>query len=123
MLRDPLLNGSILFFGKAVTSPPASQFVDDGDIITVGNLKLEILHTPGHTKGGISIKLENRIFVGDTLFYLSVGRTDLPGGSYEQLIKSINKKFMSAPDDTYIYPGHGQFTTVGFERKQNPFIV
>ena len=123
MLTNPLINGSILFFGKTVISPTASRFIDEGDIIKVGNLNLEVLYTPGHTKGGISIKLKNRVYVGDTLFYLSIGRTDLPGGSYKRLLKSINEKLMTLPDDTYIYPGHGQFTTVGYERRQNPFIV
>ena len=79
MLTNPLINGSILFFGKTVISPTASRFIDEGDIIKVGNLNLEVLYTPGHTKGGISIKLKNRVYVGDTLFYLSIGRTDLPG--------------------------------------------
>jgi glyoxylase-like metal-dependent hydrolase (beta-lactamase superfamily II) len=123
MLTNPLMNGSAIFLGRSVKSPPADKFVEEGDIIEVGALKLEVLYTPGHTNGGISIKLGNRIFVGDTLFHLSIGRTDLPGGSYDRLINSIQEKMLSLPDETLVYPGHGESTSIGAERKRNPYIV
>ncbi|NLK52227.1 MAG: MBL fold metallo-hydrolase [Syntrophomonadaceae bacterium] len=117
-----------LFSGMALSGPAADRTVKEGDQIKVGKTVLfEVLHTPGHTPGGISLKLEvegkNLIFVGDTLFNGSIGRTDFPGGSYRQLIESIQQKIMVYPDDTEVYPGHGPGTTVGFERRSNPFLI
>jgi glyoxylase-like metal-dependent hydrolase (beta-lactamase superfamily II) len=117
-----------LFSGSAINGPAADRTVKDGDKIKVGtSIVLEVLHTPGHTPGGISLKMDLEgktiIFVGDTLFNGSIGRTDFPGGSYRQLIEAIQQKIMVFPDDTEIYPGHGPGTTVGFERKGNPFLL
>ncbi len=117
-----------LLSGFAITGPAADRTVKEGDQIKVGNtVTLDVLETPGHTPGGISLKLDVGekvlIFVGDTLFNGSIGRTDFPGGSYRQLIESIQQKLMVLPDDTEVYPGHGPGTTVGFEKAHNPFLV
>lgn len=94
----------------------------DGDIIKEDNIVFEVIHTPGHTPGSISLKLGNKIFTGDTLFQESVGRTDLPGGSEKDLLNSIRKRLMVFEDDTDILPGHGPISTIGHERKNNPFL-
>ena len=104
----------------------ADQLLHDGDVIQVGEtIQLQVIHTPGHTPGGICLKLvgEDLIFSGDTLFQGSIGRTDFPGGSFPELMKSIREKLMVFPDETAVYPGHGPGTTIGYERKYNPFIL
>lgn len=122
MLENPASNFSFLM-GAKVTSPPADRFVKDGDIIKIGNtVELEVIHTPGHSQGGICLKTGNIIFVGDTLFQGSIGRTDFPGGSYKQLIQMIKEKLLCYDDEVVCYPGHGPATTIGFERKRNPFL-
>jgi glyoxylase-like metal-dependent hydrolase (beta-lactamase superfamily II) len=111
------------FFGLNVQkTPEITEFVNDGDSFDFGSLTALVLHTPGHSPGGISIKIENSVFVGDCLFMDSIGRTDLPGGNYDQLIKSINDKLLTLDDTTVVYPGHGPATTIGRERKNNPFL-
>ena len=94
----------------------------DGDVLELGAVKLEILHTPGHTKDGISLLGDNAVFTGDALFAGSIGRTDFLGGSYEELIRSIKTKLLSLPDSITMYPGHGPSTTIGDERQHNPFL-
>lgn len=122
MLENAVSNFSFMM-GSKVTSPAADQFVAEGDIIKIGNtVELEVIHTPGHSQGGICLKVDNIIFVGDTLFQGSIGRTDFPGGSYPQIIKNIKEKLLCYDDDVVCYPGHGPGTTIGFERKHNPFI-
>lgn len=122
MLVNPASNFSFLF-GSKVISPPADQFIDEGDIIKIGNtVELLVIHTPGHSPGGICLKTDNIIFVGDTLFQGSIGRTDFPGGSHKQLIQMINDKLLCYDDEVVCYPGHGPATTIGFERKHNPFL-
>ena len=101
----------------------ADEYIGDGDIISVGGLSFEVIETPGHTPGGISLKAENSVFTGDTLFQGSVGRSDFPGGSHDMLINSIKSKLMVLADDTRVYPGHGMGTTIGRERKYNPFLT
>jgi glyoxylase-like metal-dependent hydrolase (beta-lactamase superfamily II) len=109
------------FGGRAAVK--VGQFVKEGDIVKIGNtVELEVIHTPGHSPGGICLKTDNIIFVGDTLFQMSIGRTDFPGGSYKQLINNIKEKLLCFPDDTVCYPGHGPATTIGFERQNNPFL-
>jgi len=120
-LTDAYLNGSEMV-GMNRTYKEAGVFLEDGDIIEAGGLKFEIIHTPGHTMGGISIKVNNHIFTGDTLFRTSIGRSDLPGGNQKVLLDSIRNKLMSLQDDIVVYPGHGRETTIGYERKNNPFI-
>ena len=96
--------------------------VKDGDELTVGDMKLKFISTPGHTPGGMCILLDNLLFSGDTLFRMSIGRTDLPGGNDEEIIKSITEKLLCLPDETVVLPGHMQETTIGIERRYNPFV-
>ena len=98
------------------------RFVDESDIIEIGNLKASILTTPGHSKGSVCYLFDKCVFVGDTLFYGGVGRTDLEGGSFEQLVHSIKSKLFTLSDDVKVYCGHGPSTTIGREKKYNPFI-
>lgn len=122
MLVNPASNFSLLM-GSKVTSPAADQFMNDGDVIKIGNtVELEVIHTPGHSPGGVCLKSGDIIFVGDTLFQGSIGRTDFPGGSYNQLIKNIKERLLCYDDEVVCYPGHGPATTIGFERQHNPFL-
>ncbi len=102
--------------------PPPDRLLKDGDSLDVADLHFRVLHTPGHTPGGLCLVGEGVVFSGDTLFNYSIGRTDLPGGSYRQLVEGIHTKLMVLPDDTVVYPGHGQETTIGAERTGNPFL-
>lgn len=111
-----------VFLETGTKACPADRTLTEGDKIKFGAYELEVLHTPGHTPGGISLVVDKMIFVGDTLFCGSVGRTDLPGGSYEQLMHSINNKLLSRPDECLVYPGHGPSSTIGKERESNPFL-
>ena len=121
MLVDANKNFSS-FMGKEICSPPADKLLEEGDEISLGTLNLIVIHTPGHTPGGISLVLNNIVFTGDTLFAGGIGRTDLPGGSYQDLIKSIKEKLLILGDDKIIYPGHGSDSTIGEERRTNPYI-
>ena len=103
-------------------SPPPDMEVDEGDILTVGSIELKVLHTPGHSPGGISLVGKGAVFVGDTLFMGSIGRTDFPGGDYQTLISSVRDKLFPLGDDMTVYCGHGPSTTIGRERKFNPFF-
>ncbi len=110
--------------GGPIDSPPKPQIrLKDGDVIDVGDLSFTVLHTPGHSPGGISLYGHGVVFVGDTLFNFSIGRTDFPGCSHRQLINSIKSKLMNLPEDTVVYPGHGPKTTIRNERQYNPFLV
>lgn len=120
-LTNPRKNMS-LFFGFLITSPPAGRLLDGGEKIGIGKLALEIIHTPGHTPGGICIKTGKIVFTGDTLFKDGVGRTDLVGSSERDLFDSIKNKLLVFNDDTVIYPGHGPSSTIGKEKKTNPFL-
>lgn len=102
--------------------PPPDQLLKDGDSLDIGNLHFRVLHTPGHTPGGICLLGDGVVFSGDTLFNLSIGRTDMPGGSYAQLLNGIHTKLMVLPDSTIVYPGHGPPSTIGDERRMNPFL-
>src|SRR6185312_5163451 len=97
----------------------------DGDVIALGAAAFEVRHTPGHTQGSISlwIPAENKLIAGDTLFRDSIGRTDLPGGDGEKILRSIHEKLLTLPDDAIVFPGHGQRTTIGRERAHNPFLI
>lgn len=110
---------------KAEDSPAADRELADGDEVKVGEeIRLKVLHTPGHTLGGISLYSENTgdVFVGDTLFAGSIGRTDFPGGDYNTLISSIHTKLFTLPDSVTVYPGHMHETTIGQEKRTNPFV-
>jgi len=112
-------------YGLSVEDSPApSRYLTDGLRLEFGKRVIEVLHTPGHTQGGCCLLLANEqlVITGDTLFADSVGRTDLPGGSHEQLIASIKAKLMPLPDETVVWPGHGPSSTIGRERRLNPYI-
>ena len=101
------------------------QSVGQADTVKAGSLTANVLHTPGHTEGSICLyfPLEQKLIAGDTLFAGSIGRTDLPGGSFEKIIRSIREKVLALPDETIVVPGHGALTTIGDEREKNPFLV
>ncbi|WP_047151532.1 MBL fold metallo-hydrolase [Aneurinibacillus tyrosinisolvens] len=124
-LGNPDLNGSSRWpmVGGAMSASPAEYEAKQGDVLEIAGMKIDVLETPGHTPGGLSFLFDGHVFSGDTLFAHSIGRTDLPGGNYEQLIASIQDKLMELPDETKVYPGHGQGTTIGFEKAHNPFIT
>lgn len=96
--------------------------VSEKDIFNVGNIKVEVIETPGHTMGGICIKIGNVVFTGDSIFFRSVGRCDLGRASMNTLVKSLKEKILTLPNDTILYPGHGNSTTVKDERENNPFL-
>ncbi|MCG0277523.1 MAG: MBL fold metallo-hydrolase [Thermanaeromonas sp.] len=112
----------LIFTGGQGGSPPADRTLEEGDIVHVGKISLEVIHTPGHTPGGICLKGEGVVFTGDTLFAGSIGRTDFPGGSFKQLIDSVKEKLFCLPEDLVIYPGHGPSSTIGAEKTDNPFF-
>lgn len=101
------------------------RYLNEGDTITLDSLTLEVRHTPGHSPGSVSLYLpaHQRVLAGDALFNGSIGRTDLPGGNHQQLIGSIRDRLLSLPDETVVYPGHGPTTTIGRERRTNPFLT
>ncbi len=103
-------------------SPPADRLLEEGDVIDVGELSFKVIHTPGHSRGSISILGKDVVFTGDTLFAGSIGRTDFPGSSPEMIIHSIRNKLMKLPDDMKVYPGHGPSSTIGQEKRSNPFV-
>jgi glyoxylase-like metal-dependent hydrolase (beta-lactamase superfamily II) len=96
--------------------------VKQGDVISAGSVSLKVLHTPGHSPGGISLQEQGMVFTGDALFAGSIGRTDLPGGDLMTLLRSIKTNLMSLPDDTKVFCGHGPASTIGDERNDNPFL-
>lgn len=121
MISNPEINLSKMI-GLGDISLKADRKLSHGDVLEIGDLKFHILHTPGHTRGGISLKAENYLFTGDTLFQGSIGRTDLIGGDYKTLIDSIKREILTLEDDIIILPGHGENTTVGQEKKINPYL-
>jgi glyoxylase-like metal-dependent hydrolase (beta-lactamase superfamily II) len=124
MLTDPKKGFGVfaMFFGGLRGGPPADVLLNDGDEVRFGNLALKVVHTPGHSQGSISLVGDGVIFSGDALFQGSIGRTDFPGGDYDQLIESIRTRILPLPDDTVVYSGHGPETTVGEEKRHNPFL-
>lgn len=133
MLPYPAKNLSILaaFYGGAtVRSPSADRLLKDRDKITVGRYSFEVIHTPGHTPGGVCLYCENIekgespvLFSGDTLFKEGIGRTDFPGCNHERLIRSIKERLFVLDERTIVYPGHGLSTTIAHEKKKNPFVT
>jgi glyoxylase-like metal-dependent hydrolase (beta-lactamase superfamily II) len=99
-------------------------YLNEGDTVTFGQSELKLLHTPGHSPGGLCLynEKDKALVAGDVLFQASIGRTDLPGGDYETLIRSIREKLLTLPDDVTVYPGHGPATTIGDEKRNNPFL-
>ena len=122
MLTDPHENLSFML-GLTVTSPKADRLLRDEDSIGLGDLEFKVIHTPGHTRGSISLFSEEEkiVFTGDTLFAGSIGRTDLPGSSFRDMMESLGR-LMELPDETIVYPGHGDVTSIGWEKGRNPFI-
>ena len=122
MLEDHELNLSTMIKKKLHVTP--DKILQDGDVLRFGNITLEVLHTPGHTPGGVCyLDRENgNLFTGDTLFRESVGRTDLPQGNSKTLKKSITDKLLTLPGSTNVYPGHGSSSTVAHEKQNNPFV-
>lgn len=107
---------------QAELSPEPQKLLQGGEVVTVGELQIKVLHTPGHTPGGICLLVEDQVIVGDTLFAGSIGRTDLPGGNHQQLIDSIREQLLPLPDETVAHPGHGPATSIGREKLYNPFL-
>jgi glyoxylase-like metal-dependent hydrolase (beta-lactamase superfamily II) len=112
-----------MMFGISYRTPaPPDRLLHEGDIVEVGDMDFTVLHTPGHTPGCICLLGDEGVFTGDTLFYHGIGTTLMPGSSHSQLIESIQRRLMVLPDKTIVYPGHGRQTTIGAERKGNPYL-
>lgn len=117
------VNNYMLMFGMPeMTIPKIDILVNDGDILKLGNLEIKVIHTPGHTQGSVCYLADDKLFSGDTIFRESVGRCDLEGGDFNQIIESIENKIFTLPEDTLIYPGHGKMTSVGWEKVHNCFM-
>ncbi len=127
-LDTEMLTGAVsnlsLMEGIRFSTEPADFVLEEGDVVEQAGIKLKVLHTPGHTPGGICLYSEEEgiVFSGDTLFCAGVGRTDFPGGSMTRLIKSIREKLLGLPDETVVYPGHGPVTTIAQEKANNPYL-
>ena len=123
LLESPQLNSSSGMLGQPYTFHGA-QYVKDGDLLDIAGMKIQVIQTPGHTIGGCCYYIadEQTLFSGDTLFRASIGRTDLPTGSMGALVRSVKEKILVLPDETGVYPGHMEGTTVGYEKKYNPFL-
>ena len=120
-LADPNMKASLECCGTRIALS-ADIWVDDCDSLKIGDMELKFIHTPGHTPGGMCILIGDTLFSGDTLFKLSIGRTDFPGGSFAEIKKSIHEKLFVLPDDVTVYPGHMGTTTIGIEKRSNPFV-
>jgi len=111
-------------FGLGVPEPPAPDaLVEEGDVVPLADQEFRVLHTPGHTPGHVAFVSGGIAFVGDLIFAGSIGRTDLPGGSHADLLRAVREKIFTLPDETILFPGHGPATTVGEERRTNPFFA
>ena len=122
MLRDPVKNMTEYY--RVPASFDADRYLDDNDEFTCAGFRIQVMHTPGHTVGGCCYYLpeEKILFSGDTLFCGSVGRTDFPGGSMSQIITSLHRLIDNLPEETEVYPGHNSSTTIGDEKRDNPFV-
>ena len=121
-LYDGFPGQAALFGLRAAAPPPPDRDLVDGATVSVGSCSFRVVHTPGHSPGGVSLVGQGIAFVGDALFAGSIGRTDLPGGDLKTLLASIHEKLFALPDDTVVYSGHGPATTIGAEKKDNPFV-
>ncbi|MHC4912499.1 MAG: MBL fold metallo-hydrolase [Planctomycetota bacterium] len=127
-LDTEMLTGAVsnlsLMEGIRFSTEPADFVLEEGDVVEQAGIKLKVLHTPGHTPGGICLYSEDDgvVFSGDTLFCAGIGRTDFPGGSMTRLLKSIREKLFVLPDETVVYPGHGPVTTITQEKANNPYL-
>ncbi|MCQ2739328.1 MAG: MBL fold metallo-hydrolase [bacterium] len=105
-----------------ITIPNIDKYIKDNEIIMLGNTEIRVIHTPGHTKGGVCYYTDGKLFSGDTIFRESVGRCDLDGGNFDEIVRSIEDKIYLLPNETQIYPGHGRTTTVGWEKEHNSYL-
>lgn len=125
-LDSPMLGetqqSELSFFLQASTSPPADSFFEEGDKIEIGKFSLDVIHTPGHSPGSVSFVGDGFLLSGDTLFCQGVGRTDLPGGNWEEMVSSVKNKIFTLPEEMVVLPGHGPSTSIGREKNTNPFI-
>ncbi|MCK4999235.1 MAG: MBL fold metallo-hydrolase [Anaerohalosphaera sp.] len=123
MFTNAVKNLSVLANGVFKCDPP-DDLIEQESVLEFAGITLQVIHTPGHTKGGISLysKQDNVLFAGDTLFACSIGRTDLPGGNFDQLIESIKTKLLILPDNTTVYTGHGPATTIDMEKRHNQYL-
>jgi glyoxylase-like metal-dependent hydrolase (beta-lactamase superfamily II) len=123
MLSNSVTNLSVFLAARCEVGRP-NVLVEDGQIIEEAGLRLQVIHTPGHTPGGISLysEIDGVLFTGDALFNESIGRTDFPGGDHAELLASIQKSLLVLPEQTQVYPGHGPGTTIGWEKRHNPFL-
>ncbi len=118
-----MLSTNAAIFGISVeNSPPCDKTIEEGETVSFGKITLDVIHTPGHTPGGISLHTDDIVFVGDTLFAGSIGRTDFPGGDFDTLIASIRNKLFKMEDDVRVFSGHGPETSIGREKRHNPFV-
>ncbi len=121
LMEDANKNMSVIMsFGPLEFSP--DSLLKDGDVIEFGKLEAEVIHTPGHTQGCICLKIQDHLFTGDTLFKGSIGRTDLYGGDYDTIINSLREKILPLDDNLIVLPGHGESSTIGEEKKYNPYL-
>src|SRR5438093_1465245 len=123
ILYDHVPEQAVAFGMAAVALPDPDRALTAGQVLRVGGLEFRVRHAPGHSPGSVVFEGHGAVFVGDVLFQGSIGRTDLPGGDFETLIRSIERELLSLPDDTIVYSGHGPETTVGRERRHNPFLT
>lgn len=123
LLYDHVAEQAVAFGMRAGPLPPPDRVLDPGAMLLVGQLAFQVRHTPGHSPGGVSFVAPGVVFTGDVLFQGSIGRTDLPGGDFTTLIRGIERELLTLPDDTIVYSGHGPETTVGNERRHNPFLT
>ncbi len=114
-----VLSGMMAGLGKTVKP---DRILNEGDTIDIDDMHFKVLHTPGHSPGGISLYGHGMVFTGDALFNMGIGRTDFPGSSHARLIESIRNKLLSLPDDTLVFPGHGPESSIGYEKERNPFL-
>lgn len=121
MLTDGRKNLSS-YFGPSIVMKPADLLLEDGQVLSIGRLTLTVLTTPGHSPGSVCFVTPDGLISGDTLFAGSIGRTDFPGGSLEQLLEGVDQKLMVLPEETRVFPGHGEETTIGREKRENPFL-
>lgn len=118
---DKLIMGGVALYGPLLSNG-ADRHLASGDVLKVGELEIECIATPGHTPGGMCFKVGDAVFTGDTLFYRSIGRTDLEGGNSALIETSIKEKLYTLPEETIVYPGHGTATTIKDEKRENSFV-
>lgn len=120
-LTDSYRNANMIFFREELVFKPADILLNDGEKLYLGDLEIKVIHTPGHTEGCVCYQVEKSMFCGDTIFDMSIGRTDLPGGSQRVLVDSL-RKIKAMDDDIRLYPGHGGTTTINKQKQSNPYL-